>query len=90
VGTLPGYPISELLAINDHGEAVGDVATTSDAHAAVWTRSTGLMDLNTMIAPSTFELARATAVSSNGYIVGYGWLPNGDQRGFLLSPTLPQ
>ena len=86
-GSIPNYPTSELLAVNAGGEAVGDASTPDDGHAVVWTARTGLVDLNSLVAPTTLELVQANSVSSTGYIAGFGMLPNGDQRGFLLTPA---
>jgi hypothetical protein len=87
VGSIAGFPASELLAVNTSGEAVGDASTATDAHAIVWTQDSGVVDLNSLVAPSDLELVQADAVSTNGYIAGIGLLPNGNTRGFLLTPS---
>ena len=78
---------SAAWAINDAGQVVGASAIVpadvSNLHATLW-QDGQIYDLNDLIAPdSGWLLQGATAISSNGLIVGYG-IHDGVQGAFLL------
>jgi hypothetical protein len=85
IGSLPGFPTSELLAVSGDA-AVGDVSTGNDARAVIWTSGAGLRDLNGLTAPTRVVLVQADAINTAGEIAGLAALPNGDTRGFVLEP----
>ncbi len=85
IGSLPGFPTSELLAVSCYA-AVGDVSAGNDARAVIWTAGAGLQDLNGLVAPTPVVLAQADAINAAGEIVGLAVLPNGDTRAFVLEP----
>ncbi|HVL38023.1 MAG TPA: hypothetical protein VM328_01405, partial [Fimbriimonadaceae bacterium] len=71
--------------INDSGWVVG---RRSD-FATIWHVTTGLIDLHTLVVPSSgtgWQLVSAQSINAQGQIVGWGFL-NGQRRGFLLTPT---
>ena len=86
-----GAGMSQL--INDNNQVVGQTLVGGVEHAAIWSASSGLQDLNTLYAsflPSGFVLNDATAIDNNGDIVGVGTdsLGNANQA-FLLRQLLP-
>jgi probable HAF family extracellular repeat protein len=84
--------VSAAAGINDAGVVVGYSMTdyNGDPHAFVWTSAAGMQDLNSMISPAAgWTLQYAQAVSSNGYIAGYGVNSAGATDAYLLTPALP-
>lgn len=87
LGTLAGDAGSAARGVNESGMVVG----ASGSRAFLWERSSGMVDLNTLV-PVADEpkLTVANAVNTRGDIVGDGLkriLPPGRQRhGFLLRP----
>lgn len=77
---------SAAYAINDAGQIVGTVwaPDAGDWHAALW-QGGQLYDLNTLLGSggAGWQLEVGGALSSNGLIVGYGYL-NGVRSNFLL------
>lgn len=92
-GTTTGAA-GEALDINNRGQVVGWSYTPAGNRAFLWTRQNGLRDLNTLLpAGSGWVLNQASAISSNGGIVGSGRLTvNGTSvnRSFLLRPLFGQ
>lgn len=93
LGTLlPSHRYSRAMSINNAGQIVGissqSFFTRSDERAFLY--EDGLMrDLNALIpAGSGWVLKEATDINGGGQIVGRGTL-NGQERGFLLTPTAP-
>jgi probable HAF family extracellular repeat protein len=87
-GTVNAFPQS----VNDRDQVVGE---TDDANynpiiAALWVGDR-TYDLNTLIAPSSLHLVSAGYINNRGDIVGWGLLPDGSQREFLLTrnPSVP-
>jgi probable HAF family extracellular repeat protein len=95
LGTLSGYYRSLAYGINAAGTVVG-VATNEAAygnslrgHAFVYSDTTGMVDLNSLIDPSLgWELQSAYSINGAGQIVGEG-MHNGNRRGFLLTLHAP-
>jgi probable HAF family extracellular repeat protein len=87
LGTLAGGQQSAAYAINERGDIVG-FSEGSDASARAMIVTAGVMhDLNGLIpSESGWILTEARDIDDTGRIVGTGWL-NGEQRGFLLTPT---
>ncbi len=87
LGTLAGGQQSAAYAINERGDIVG-FSEGPDASARAVMVTAGVMrDLNALIpSGSGWVLTEARDINEAGRIVGTGWL-NGEQRGFLLTPT---
>ena len=87
LGTLAGGQQSAAYAINERGDIVG-FSEGPDASARAVIVTAGVMrDLNGLIpSGSGWVLTEARDINEAGRIVGTGWL-NGEQRGFLLTPT---
>jgi probable HAF family extracellular repeat protein len=83
-------------ALNDHDQVVGhnDDPGFMDVSAAIWSGGRGY-DLNTLVAPSSFQMTSANYITEQGEIFGHGIYtsgPNkGDQRVFVLirNPAVP-
>jgi probable HAF family extracellular repeat protein len=86
LGTLGGVA-SSAHGVNDDAEVVGESWTAEGTvHAFVW-RSGSMIDLNTLIPPTTgWTLTRAEAINDAGVIVGWGQL-DGRTTAFVLEPA---
>lgn len=91
LGALPGGVFSQGHAISaDNSTIVGSGSTPAGDRAFVWTRSFGMVDLNSYLAAlgldlSGWTLSSATGISADGSaIAGYGDF-NGATRAFLIS-----
>ena len=84
IATLGGsYP--QVNGMNDAGEIVG-FATIGSFDRAFLYNGSGLVDLNTLIDPTSgWFLADATAINDSGQIVGFGGYA-GHPEAFLLTP----
>lgn len=72
LGTLPQMR-SIAYAINNFGYVVGESVQENgmSGRAFLWTKSTGMVDLNTLISPdSGWELVVATGINVWGQITG--------------------
>ncbi len=87
LGTLGGAT-SKAYGVNDAGQIVGDSTTASSAtHGFVYTQATGMVDLNTLIAPSSgWEITEARAINAAGQIAASG-TNGGFTYALLLTPT---
>jgi probable HAF family extracellular repeat protein len=87
-GTVHAFPQN----VNELDQVVGetDNADFTPIVAALWAGGR-TYDLNTLIAPSSLQLASADYIDNKGDIVGFGFLPDGSQREFLLvrNPSVP-
>lgn len=87
IGRLPGGNISVAYAINESDEVVGYSESSLGDRAFYWSGSDGMIDLNDYIHPdSGWELRYAYGINEIGQIIGWGINPDGDIRGFLLTP----
>ncbi len=85
LGTLGGN-YSYAYGINANGQVVGDSGTASGKHAFLYSSST-MMDLNSLITPSSgWMLEAATSINDLGQIVGQGYI-NGQYHAYLLTPV---
>jgi probable HAF family extracellular repeat protein len=99
IGALSGgaTDYSTATGINRWGHIVGgsQIDTAGDVHAYVWSRRTGMVDLNRRIHPSS-PLANdavviiARAINDAGWIVADGFIRDAadPQRSFVLIPKL--
>jgi probable HAF family extracellular repeat protein len=88
LGTLPGDLYSWANDINGSDQAVGTsfCASCDPGRAFIWQNGT-MTDLNSLIGPhQRLYLAEAFAINDRGWIAGFGVLPNGDHRAFVLYP----
>jgi len=90
LGTLPGGFDAFALAINNLGQVVGasdSKETGGLGHAFVWSRGTGMQDLNVLIPAGTgWTLWQANGINDLGQITGYGTI-NQQTHAFLLTPN---
>jgi probable HAF family extracellular repeat protein len=89
LGTLGGAG-SHAWGINDDGKVVGDSELSSGVccHGFLYTPADGMVDLNTLIDPSSgWELGDARAINNSGQIAGSG-LIHGQYHAALLSPLV--
>jgi len=90
LGTLGG-DWSSAEWINDKGQIVGAAAITSGYKRATLFDSTGHgnnIDLNTLIDPDCgWTLEWGSSINNNGWIVGGGINPDGENRAFLMTPV---
>ena len=91
VGTLPGFPHTDIVATNTQGVSVGS-ASEDDAllghlkyRAVVW-QSGSLYDLNDLVPRHAGVLEQAVGLNSHGQIIGSGEDAHGRFQGFLLTP----
>jgi probable HAF family extracellular repeat protein len=90
LGAVGGDGCSIALHINLRGEIVGFSLPCdgSTVRASLWRKHEPAIDLNSAIPPNSgFRLFDASSINDRGDIVGFGALPNGDGRDFLLIPT---
>jgi probable HAF family extracellular repeat protein len=91
LGTLGGTE-SQAFALNRHNTVVGTARVSSNYHRAfVWEGSGSLVNLNTLVDPSTpgWTLECAYDINDNGQIVGSG-LIGGQEHAFLANPSVPE
>ena len=83
LGTLGGLR-SGAYDINDFDQVVGYSESASGNLAFVWDQTSGMQDLNGLVAADGWVLTSAAAVNNAGDIVGTGLL-NGQPHGYLLT-----
>jgi uncharacterized membrane protein len=76
--------LSQLLAVNTAGDAVGMYLDNTVADRAILWRDGAVIDLTDALADSSWRLVEASGINDRGQIVGLG-LFNGAVRAFLLS-----
>jgi uncharacterized membrane protein len=78
------------FAINSQGQvggSSGSNATSCSDRALFWNGAGPLVDLNSLVTPkSNLQLYEVISINDRSEIIGNGFLPNGDNRGFLLIP----
>jgi len=89
--TSPDGIATYAHSINNAGFVVGQYIMSDpqsiELQAFVWHEDFGLLNLNDLVDPNTgWDLRGAMSISDDGHIVGYGFDPNGEYRGFLLAP----
>jgi probable HAF family extracellular repeat protein len=85
LGTLGGAA-SYSDDINNFGAIVG-TSDSANGRAAFLYEGGAMYDLNGLLVSNTgWDLRAATGINDSGQIVGYGFF-NGEQRGFLLTPS---
>lgn len=89
LGTLPGTNNSKSFGVNDSGQVIGYSFQTYHLGDAFLYSNGALLDLNKLIAPgSDFMLRKATSISNNGFITGFGINDlTGQSEAFLLTPV---
>jgi probable HAF family extracellular repeat protein len=86
LGTLQVGSDTTAVAVNNADIVVGDSNLAGHSLPFVWSATTGMIDLNTLISPdSGWVLATASSVDQEGRIVGAGGV-NGVVHGFVLTP----
>jgi probable HAF family extracellular repeat protein len=88
LGTVAGDFSAYANHINSKRQIVGSShSIAGSAHAFLWEDGGPIIDLNTVIASgSGVRLTNALFINERGEIAATGFLPNGDQRAFLLIP----
>ena len=87
VGVVPGFPVTQLLAINGSGIAVGnayDGNGTGYGHGIVY-GSGKLLDLNALVDRTSFVITAAVGIDDAGVIAARG-ADGGVIRVVLLHP----
>jgi probable HAF family extracellular repeat protein len=87
LGTLPGFPKSQAMAINDRGQIVGRVyeGTGKSGRAILWENGS-ILDLNDLLPPNSgWTLHSAEDINTQGQITGTG-SHEGQRRAYLLTP----
>ena len=96
LGIPTGALASYASGLNDAGVVVGHFDLLGGrSHAFLWNAGTGMVDLNSLIDPtSAWELTVASAINANGQVTGFGLVnvmtPNGLRRethAFRLDPV---
>ena len=77
-------------AVNNQGQVIGTFSDGQYGYPYLWTSSTGMLALNSLMEPVTgagWSLLSADDINNNGQIVGYGFHGSGGVRAFLLTPV---
>jgi hypothetical protein len=86
LGTLQAGSNTLAVSLNDSDLVVGVSNLAGHALPFVWSATTGMEDLNSLISPdSGWVLATASSVDQEGNIAGAGGI-NGAIHGFMLVP----
>ncbi|MGH9774993.1 MAG: hypothetical protein ACRD50_08615 [Candidatus Acidiferrales bacterium] len=88
LGVVPGTVDSGASSINSKTQIVGSsgISDVTTFHAYIWEKGSQA-DLNTLVSPqATLHLAQPSDINDRGEIAGFGFLPNGEERAFLLIP----
>jgi len=92
LGTLNGEPCSTAQGMNSRGQVVGVSADcTIGGNAWLWESGGPLIDLNTLVGPSSLALEIAENINDRGEIAGLGRPPGCDEafdcgHAFVLIP----
>lgn len=89
LGTMPGAYGSYAYGVNNNGQVVGHFTLGGQHRAFLWTAESGMSDLNLLadVEASGWLLLEAYDINDQGWIVGWGVNPDGEDRGYLLRPT---
>jgi probable HAF family extracellular repeat protein len=86
LGTIQPGSNTVATSVNDNDLVVGSSNLAGNSLAFVWSATTGMQDLNSLISKdSGWTLVTASGISQDGTIVGAGVI-NGAVHGFLLTP----
>jgi probable HAF family extracellular repeat protein len=84
LGTVRQSVSTAASGINNAGQVVGAFSTSNPPFVAfLWTRFTGLQNLNTLVTHGSPWVGYANAINSSGQIVGQSGVPHA----LLLTPT---
>ena len=90
LGAVGADRCAEAYSINSHGQVVGesgDCGGPLPNHGWVWQYSGPLVDLNSLIVPSSpIRFGPAVFINDRGEISGDGFLTNGDVHAIVLIP----
>ena len=78
LGALPGGSDSRARDLNNSGSVVGTSTSEHGSRAFIWTESSGMVDLNTLISVPGLVLTDAVGINDQGDIVAVGF--DGDSR----------
>lgn len=89
LGVLPGDLTSSAVDINNLGHVVGTSDAESSSRAFLWMEGVGMLDLNSLVnsTGNGWTLTQGISINDAGQILGIGVDPNGNSRGFLLTPV---
>jgi hypothetical protein len=86
LGTIQPGSNTTAVSVNNADIVVGDSNLAGHSAPWIWSATTGMQDLNSLISPdSGWVLATASSVDQDGNIVGAGSI-NGAIHGFMLTP----
>ncbi|MEN0020181.1 MAG: hypothetical protein AAF747_04765 [Planctomycetota bacterium] len=86
---------SAAFGLNRHGDVVGMYEDDGERRAFVWTAETGMIDLNSLLAPgdaAVWTLKQARDINDSRQLVGFGTFNNGTGdvvRAFRLTLAPP-
>jgi probable HAF family extracellular repeat protein len=87
LGTLPGEDFNIAADVNASGTVVGVADLLNSPRGFVWTASTGMQDLNTLVPPE-WNIWSASSINDRGEIVGTGVSRRlGGPHAVLLTPV---
>ena len=81
LGALPGGKDSRARDVNNRGEVVGRSTTANGSRAFIWTASTGMLDLNTLVSLPGLLITDAVSVNKRGDILVVGQEAGKDAHG---------
>jgi probable HAF family extracellular repeat protein len=82
LGRLPGRPDSQVVAINERGQVIGNAGN----RAFVWENGT-LYDLGTLPSTQPYRSSRAVAINDKGQIVGVSTSAGGATHAVVWTPV---
>jgi uncharacterized membrane protein len=85
LGTLRSGATSYATSLNDDDLVVGNDTINGDSRPWIWSATSGLVDLTTLITNPAWTLAAAHGIDQDGRIVGAAGI-NGTVHGFQLTP----
>jgi uncharacterized membrane protein len=85
LGTLRGGATSYATGINDQDLVIGNDSLNGNSRPWIWSATSGIVDLATLITDPAFTLATANGIDATGEIVGAAGI-GGTVHGFMLVP----